>query len=60
VAYLLVLATLFQVIAMASWQKGSEVITDARVSFYDRISLSVQLATFGVVVILVMRIAGVI
>ena len=38
-AFLLVMATLFQVIAMRSRQKGGHAVTDAVVSRYDRIGL---------------------
>ncbi|HEX2593824.1 MAG TPA: hypothetical protein VHL34_20160 [Rhizomicrobium sp.] len=59
VAYLLVLATLFHVIGMASWQKSQQAISDLRVSHYDRISLAVQLGVFAAVILLVLRTAGV-
>jgi hypothetical protein len=45
-AYLLVMTTLFQVIGMASWQKGSQVVTDARVTRIDRRVLAGQLLLF--------------
>ncbi len=57
-AYLLVMATLFQVIGMASWQKSGTVVSDARVSFYDRIGLMAQLAIFTAVVLLVLHTGG--
>lgn len=50
-AYFLVIATLVQVIAMASWQKGSEVVLDARVQRIDRIVLGIEVALFAVVVL---------
>jgi hypothetical protein len=58
-AYLLVMATLFQVIFMRSWQKSGAAVPDARVSYYDRIGLSVHLALFATVVLLVLHSGGV-
>jgi hypothetical protein len=58
-AYLMVMATLFQVIGMASWQKGSQHVSDAHVSWYDRRVLIVQLLLFATVVLLVLRSGGV-
>lgn len=58
-AYLLVMATLFQVIGMRSWQKSGQVVPDARVSYYDRIALVAQLCVFAIVVFLVIHGASV-
>ena len=54
VAYLLVVATLLQVILTTAWRRGEGF--DAghghdRIKFFDRISLGVQLLIFGVTVL---------
>ncbi|MBI1329122.1 MAG: hypothetical protein GC166_04365 [Alphaproteobacteria bacterium] len=45
-AYVVVVSTLIEVIATASWQKSSEKITDARVSRVDRYTLAAQIGVF--------------
>lgn len=54
VAYLLVVATLLQVILTTAWRRGAgfeEGHGHDRIKFFDRISLGVQLLIFGVTVV---------
>lgn len=59
-AYFVVLVTLVEVIAMASWQKAGPGVTDTRVARVDRVVLGLELFGFFAVLLAVLRAAGVI